>query len=411
MFRNLDSLDDPAAEAAMETIGRDATALLAGFERDLRAQRVADRRVAAARDAMVDALQFRQRQMSATRRTLGDTPLREVETTLAASLRRWRLSPRPPPASGPKLASATSVLANLRRMADWKTDSTIVAASNRQLFVIDVDENKTEVIDLGLPDGTTVDGVVAVASTSPVVVVLAGGKARARYVHTSGLPNWETPATAIAAGPHPFGLWVANGSIVTEVSSTGDPSPAITLPRARRMVASAGERLVLTSPGLEAGPIEAWDPRRPSSAPVPLGVGSFVAAGREHVAFQVAGTSSLRIVPVSGGSGRTVDLPPTDAGAGAFSESERFLAFAAGPLAGRLASMVEYDSVTSRLTGLGGPSADIAGGVVWSEDRRSLFWLTADGRIAVHTDGEDGRILRVPYGGLRKLVGIRSIGG
>jgi hypothetical protein len=414
-FGTLRSVDDPAADTAMKDIGEEAAFRLGAYERALRGRRIGDAGVAKVRDAMAAALQFRGRQMTPTRHLIGDTPLRDAEAALSAALRKWRLPARAE-AAEPRLAAVDSARANLAHWADWPTGTVLVGADIGRLYVLDVDHDRATVRGLNRPDGSEVDAIVV---ASPGAVVLAGGFATA-YSFTPSRPAvWERPATAIA-GRASGGVWVANGSTVTAVDSDGSTigSP-VTLPGGRGMVGAVGDRLVLSSSTLRTWSIEVWDPRRPATAPVRLGDGLLVATDGEHVAFQVATGSplelggELRIVRLPFMEVGSAELPPTDAGSGSFSPDGTDLAFPAGPLAGRIAGTLVYHSGTMSLVGLSGPSASIDGGVAWGPDGQSVFWLTPEGRIAVWGVGQEPRILRTPYVGLRKLsaTGLSSVGG
>ncbi|MEA3078446.1 MAG: hypothetical protein QOF60_3354 [Actinomycetota bacterium] len=417
-FAALQNRDDPAAEAARKDIGEEASFRFGAYERALRTRRIRDGGVAKVRDAMVEALQVRSRQLTPARRFIGDARVRAADAALAAALRRWRLPARPDTPE-PRLMSVDSARANLAHWADWTTYSVLVATDGAKLYVLDLDRDLAAVRTLDRPNQDDVDAMVL---AGPGVVLLAGGLASAYDLSPSTpstRPAWSLPATAIAdrAGG---GLWVANDSTVTAVDDGGSTigSP-VRLPRDRRMVGAVGDRLVLSWSSLATWSVEVWDPRTPAAAAVVLGDGALVATDEDQVAFQRATGSPLElgheldIVRLPSMAVRTVELPPTDAGPGSFSSDGRRLAFPAGPLAGRIAGAVVYNATTSYLSGLGPPSAEITGGVVWSPNDQDVFWLTPEGRIAVWGMGHDSRILRMPYAGLRKFVGTGqfSIGG
>jgi hypothetical protein len=138
---------------------------------------------------------------------------------------------------------------------------------------------------------------------------------------------------------------------------------------------------------------------------LPLG-GRFVGASSRFVAVQRPGRPVLAVLLLADGRVQEVPLPRTDAGQVVASPTpELVLAFAAGPLAGNVASMLTVRAEGSwALRGLDGPRATVEPGTVaWSPDGTWLFWTTPEGRIAVGNQ-EAQALLRADLEGVEQLV-------
>lgn len=407
--------DDDALTAPLAAIGTEVAGRLQRHERALADRRIFDAKVSDLRDAMVQALEFRRFQLSPSRDRIGNTPLQRVEAGIATQLDRWGLSPSR--AEPPELASLPAALAALRRYAPVETRAILFALAGTALHTIDVDRSRRwrrEVPIVG--DLISVSGGVAVNDGRRVLVYPPdpGAGPVAAIEDEDGGGN-----AAVAAGDGSGDLWVVQRGGTTvrrfrvDGSASGWSGEAARLPSGRTVVGSTFGHLVLRTP---EGGLSAWQPSLPDDEiPLVEGGARFLDAEGPLVLFQgplpfSPGRSShfLHRFDVATGRRDLIGLPRTDAASASLSRGG-VAAVAAGPLAGRLGSVLFLPPDGTGLTGgSSGPRASVApGSIAWADDGESVFWLTPDGAVAIaHGTGPPTtrQLLRTGLSGLDRLT-------
>ena len=403
--------DDEALLAPLGAIGTEVASGLRRYERALADRRILDSKVSDLRDAMVEALEFRRFQLSPTRDRIGDTPLRRVEAGISGQLDRWGLAPSR--AEQPELDALGPALATLRRYADVETGAVLFALDGTTLHTIDVDDSTRREREVPFPGE-------AIGVSSGVAVLGEGRLA----VYAAARPDAEPVAAvddvhdAVAAGDGSGDLWVvARGGTTVRRYRIGGAAPGwatdpLTLPPGRVVTGSTFDHLVLATP---EGGLELWSPSSPfEQTMLAPRDARFLAAEGALVLFQGplpynsnGGSNFLHRVDARTGRRDLIGLPRTDAAAASLSRSG-VAAVSAGPLAGRLGSLLFLAPDSTALTGAGaGPRASVeAGTIVWAGDGDTVFWLTPDGAIAIaHGDRPIARqVLRTELDGLDRLA-------
>lgn len=389
---------EPDRRAAMTAIGEEAAAGLLAIERDVRGQWILDRAVDRLRDQMVEALRFRRFQMSPERELLGSTPLRRVDAALEEQLARWRLERAT--ARPPELRSVGPAVAPLRRFAATETRTLLVASAGRRLLHIDVDASAIE--DRTLPRPPT--RLIVVDD----LLVVADGAAVTAYPRDPDRPALWTVEAADAVAGRPGGhvaVWASTDEGLRAVARDG------TVASSTVGIAPGAVLLADTDAGLlvgAGGSLDLIDPTSGRVARTLATAGRFAGASPGFVAVQATGRPVLVIHRLADGTSFELALPRTDAGHVVPSPEGDVFAFAAGPLAGNIASVLrlELDGPAWSLVGIGGPRGTVAEGTLtWSPSGRQLFWLTPDGEIAL-AEGTDTTLLRAPVRDLDRLVAL-----
>ena len=408
------SSDDDAVVAPLQAVGSEVVRGLRGHERSLADRRIVDSKVSDLRDAMVEALEFRRFQLTPTRNRIGDTPLQQVEQTIDDQLDRWGLAPST--IDPPELASLEPALARLRRFADVETGATLFALGGATLHTIDVDRSDVRRRPLPLP---TSGHLVAVSGG---VAVVGGGRLWVYGPDPSDEPLATIDADvsdAVPAGDGSGDVWVVQqgGRSVrrfhVDGAASGWATEPATLPPGRTLVGATSDGLVLESPGEG---LEAWSTSLDGPVTMLASQGArFLDAEGTLVLFQGplplsprAGSQFLHRYDVATDRRELIGLPRTDA-ATADIGPEGVVALAAGPLAGRLGSMLFLQPGSAALTGgaTAGPRASVErGSIAWAGDGQSVFWLTPDGDvgIAYGTDPPARQRLRTPLTGLDRIA-------
>ena len=403
--------DGDAALSALSAIGTEVAGGLRRHERSLADRRIVDSKVSDVRDLMVEALEFRRFQLSPTRNRIGDTPLQLAEAGLTTQLDRWDMAPSR--VDAPELRSLTPALARLGRYADVETGTTLFALDGTTLHTIDVDRSTRR--RRALP-------------ATGELVPTSGGVA---VVNARGLaiypPDPDAPAIAtidepvlhaVAAGDGSGDLWVVQGTStsvrryrVDGATSgwSGDPLP---LPPNHLVVGSTFDHLVLET---ESNGLVLWSPATRRNGPplAPEGARLLDAEGavvlfQGPLPFSPRDSSDfLHRVHVGTDRRDLIGLPRTDAASAAIGP-DGTAAVAAGPLAGRLGTILLLEpDATALVGGAPGPRASVAPGTVaWADDGDALFWLTPDGAIAIAHGTRPGtrQLLRTNLRGLDRLV-------
>lgn len=407
------SVDDQVTLVPLGAIGTEVAGGLRRHERTLADRRIFDSKVSDLRDAMVEALEFRRFQLSPTRNRIGDTPLQKVEVDISTQLDRWGLAPVR--VAEPELASLAPALAQLRRYTDVETGVTLFALDDTTLHTIDVDGSTMRQRKVPFAGNViSVSGGVAIGDGRLVVVYPPDPDADPMAViedeDGSGI-------MAVAAGDGSGDLWVVQrgGTTVRRFHVDGTSSgwatePAL-LPRGRTVVGSTSDHLVLETPG---GGLDLWSPSAPLEPTSLASEGArFLDAERSLVLFQGplpfnrnAGSAFLHRYDVGTARRDLIGLPRTDAAAASLGPGG-IAAVAAGPLAGRLGSILVLPPDAAALVGgRSGPRASVEeGSIAWAHDARSVFWLTPDGAIAIgYGSGPDTQLLRTGLHGLDRLA-------
>jgi hypothetical protein len=268
-----------------------------------------------------------------------------------------------------------------------------------------------------------VDRVLAVG---PTTVVVVGGNGTVAYGldgERDPAPRWERPGAFAFATPNDEGLWLVEGPTVLRLDPEGRAvAGPFTLPPATAVAGAMEGGLVLEPAGPPATrTIQLWEPATGARTTLATNIGRFVGASRGFalvegpLSLAEAARSSgagrfgdvLRIVDRSGATVRVLGLPAS-VGVAAQRPDERELAVAVGPLAGRLASVfrIGLQDEDALLAPVTGPRAKIGrGSLVWSRSGASLFWVTPDGRLAVHDRAaRRSAIVRAPVQGVDQIV-------
>lgn len=395
--------DDPTSRRALQRIGDEVAAGLRADETRLRDLWIPDDRVDSARDLLADALRFRRFQLTADRRQLGDTPLQQAEAALQVQLDRYRIGPSE--ASAPSLRTLDSALLAVRRFADVPTRTLLVAltdddgADGPELLTIDVDADRIERQD------APADAVALFTSGSYVYVARPNGM-DVFQLHPDGSP----PSRFIAGGPVEVvaradgdGVVLRYGNVL-EVWREGNPE-FVTGPglRADDVLLADTARGLLVQRG---SAFEVVDPATGAVVETVAEAGRFAGASSSFVAVQPPGRPMLQLHRLADGAITEVQLPRTDAGQVVQSPVKDEFAFAAGPVAGNIASVLRLSGLGSgwSLVGVGGPRGVVQPSTLaWSVDGELLFWVTPDGHVAMAT-GNDAQVLRLPVPGVRQLA-------
>lgn len=415
--------DDAAGRAAIRSIGEETATRLLPFEERLREQRIADDRVSDLRDLMLEALQFRRFQLSAERGLLGDTPLRKVETELDAQLDRFGLERSTPPAA--RLASVAPALAALDRFADEETGTVLVASSfglgagrDRELYVVDIDASTVtrRTLPEHAPDLLAAGDLVIASDGSTTTAYPLDVDEPARWSRAGPIGVAGRPGTGVAmwawaeAGPVPIGFDGREGPPVPfrqRSDLEGEPW---------QLLADTDSGLLFAGPAdgqlAGRGPIRTAlrlvDHRTGQVVRTIETGGRFAGASPGFVAVQLPGRPVLEIHRLADGTSIELPLPRTDAGRIVQAPGREAFAFAAGPLAGNIASVLrlEFEGRSWNLLGVGGPRATVRPNtLVWSPSGDHLFWITPNGHLAMARD-EDRRAvqLRTPVSAAQQIV-------
>jgi hypothetical protein len=409
---------DVALRIPLEAVGEEAASRLAAYERELDDRRILDPKVSKLRDEMVAALRFRRFQMGPDRRVLGDTPIELVDAMVDDQMERWRLDRSSVPPI--ELRSYRPAIRALADFTDAPTGARLVGILRNQVVGLDLDANRS--VSSGPSDTTgvySVPGGVAVHADGKVRVVTVVGEA----------PEGELPADRVLPTGSPDGaLWLVHGSLVAEgvpardlelahLTSKGvSGGPHVLLPPDRIVMGGTTTHLVLTSLRT-AGKLELWEPATGKLTELTPSGGRFLAAAGDVVlwqgplAFSDTGNGGfLHLLHVSTGERDLIALARTDAASASISPTDGTIAVAAGPLAGRLGSVLLLAPGTTALVGTPGPRVAVDGpALTWSADGRSLFWRTPDGRLAMWRDGNPATATLVRTG-ITGLTGIAATG-
>jgi hypothetical protein len=394
--------DDATSRAALDRIGDEVAAGLRVDEARLRGMWIPDDRVDAARDLLADALRFRRFQLTPDRRQLGDTPLQRAEAALRVQLDRYRIGPSE--VAAPSLRTLERSLLSVRRFADVPTGTVLVALTDdgpegRELLTIDVDASEIE------RQPAPADSEAMFTFGAFVYLVRPNGMDVLR-VHTDGSP----PASFTAGGPvevvaraggdgvvlrYRDGLQTWRDATPEFVPGPGLPADAVLLAdTAQGLLVQRGSRLEIVQPATGAVV------RTIAEA------GRFAGASAGFVAVQPPGRPMLQLHRLADGAVTEVQLPRTDAGQVVQSPVKDEFAFAAGPVAGNIASVLRLSDLGARwsLVGVGGPRGVVQPSTLaWSADGELLFWVTPDGHVAMAA-GDDARLLRLPVPAVRRLA-------
>jgi hypothetical protein len=415
--------DDAAGRAAIRSIGEETATRLLPLEERLREQRIADDRISDLRDLMLEALRFRRFQLSAERGLLGDTPLQKVEAQLDAQLGRFGLDrSQPPPAT---LASVTPALAALGRFADEETGTVLVASSfglgagrDRELLVVDIDAST--VTRRTLPEHAP-----DLLAAGDLVIASDGGTTTAYPLDVTKPAVWRRdgplgvggrPGTEVAmwawteAGLVPVGFDGREGAPVPfrqRSDLEGEPWELLADTEAGLLFAGLADNQV-AGRGVRRTALLLVDHRSGQVVRTIETDGRFAGASPGFLAIQLPGRPTLEIHRLADGTSIELPLPRTDAGRIVQAPGREAFAFAAGPLAGNIASVLrlEFEGRSWNLIGVGGPRATVRPNtLVWSPSGEHLFWITPDGHLAMARD-EDRRAvqLRTPVSAAMQIV-------
>ena len=369
-------------------IGAEVSNGLRRHERALADRRIIDAKVSDLRDSMVAALEFRRFQLSPTRNRIGDTPLQQVEAEISTQLDRWGLDRAQ--VAEPRLASLSPALTRIRRFADVETGAVLFALDGTRLHTVDVDRSTSQHRDLPAPaDLVPTKGGVAVVRDGRLEVYPPDPAAAAVAVIDGGVLQ------AVAAGDRSGDLWVVHGTSTSlrryhvDGAASGWAGEPIPLPTGHNVVGSTFDHLVLES---ASGALVLWSPTtRREVSTLATGRARFLDARGSLVLFQGPlphspnSSDFLHRYDVATDRRDLIGLPRTDAASAALGP-DGVAAVAAGPLAGRLGSILFLPADGTALSGgsSSGPRAAVgADAVAWAGDGESLFWLTPDGRIAI----------------------------
>lgn len=408
--------DEHAATGPLGTIGDEVTRTLATAERSLADRRILDSKVSDLRDQMVEALRFRRFQLTPQRAQMGDTPLRKVDLAIDTQLDRWGLEPIE--VDAPELRSLAGVLDGLRRFTDEPTGTTLFATTD-DLTLITID------VDGSLARGRRVPRPVLRLLPAPGgVAVFDAVEVTVYPADVDAAPIAQVPASrhVFEAGDGTGDLWVVEavpsssagtGTAVRRFRPTaGEALQApFVVPAGRNAVGAAGGRVVLVD---ERGGLQLWTPATGEITVVSTDSSRFLDGDRERLLWQGPlpfgdpdSDGYLHLYEVESERRELMALPPTDA-ATADLAPDGTVAIAAGPLAGRLGSILVARAGTAALTGVDGPRASLRGDAVhWSDDGRTLFWLTPDGRIALRhgsTRDAEAATMRSGLAGLERMT-------
>ncbi len=384
-------LIDDKVDAHLVGIGSAAASELAKAETALGRESTPDRRTALLRDLMIDALEFRQRQMSPQRRQLGNTPLTFADDVLAMELRRWRLDPVPvDPAPFP---AATDAVARLRRFADDPTSTVLVALADDGLSLLTIDVDASTSTRRAIP--VAADRLLAVAPDIVVALRSNGISAYALGSPSTEGPLWERPAAMAYAVPGDDHLWIREGTDVLRLrgdgSSVAGPFP---LPPGLEPVEAVGDGLVLQSLSTtENHAVDLWLPDAGRRIRLASGVRRVVGAGHSVVVVERARSleeSRLTgefgdVVEVISDRGRVIETIEFNVPFGFAVQRPGGIEVAAsgGPLAGNIATVFRF--TIPGFLAPNGPRALIEpGAVAWSTDGDFLFWSRPDKGLAIH---------------------------
>jgi hypothetical protein len=416
LYEKLDAVgnpsDDPATRDGIDAIGRETSARLAPLEERLRGLRIADDRISALRDLMLEALRFRRFQLAADRRLLGDTPLRRVEAELDVQLDRFGLDRSTPPT--PVLRSVEPALAALGRFADDPTGTLLVTwtGSEPSLLYVDVDASTLSRRPLPRPPQH-------LFAADDLVLVDDGRTITAYPLDPEGPPAWSRPrrlgppdrrdgVTGRPGSGIAWWAWEPAGIVPVDTTGAagapvpvGPPGPAD----------GSRELLADTDPGLligEPGRLLVVDRETGAVVRSIIADGRFAGATRGFAAIQLPGRPVLDIHRLADGTSTDLPLPRTDAGMIVQAPDGETFAFAAGPLAGNIASVLRLEVLPRgwQLIGIDGPRATVRPGTVtWSPTGDHLFWVTPEGQLAIAADGAARAAqLRTPIDGAQELV-------
>jgi len=408
--------DDDTIDSFLVGVGVAATSELAKAETNLARQRIPDRRTAVLRDLMVEALEFRQRQMSPQRRQLGNTPLLLADDALATELRRWRLDPDPVDSS--PVAAATDTLARLGRYADEPTSTILVALGKDGFSLLTIDIDGSALASRAI--STVAERILAVA---PDVVIAVGPNGASAYTlgsPSSSGPLWERPGATAFAVPGDDHLWLRQDTEVFRLRGDGSIAAGpFVLPPNSEPVGAAGAGLVLqSSPPTGNDDVDLWIPDTGRSTRLATGVRRVVGAGPSMVvAERRRAEEDVRL------SGRFDDVSQVISDRGRTIETIDFnfplgfavqrpggieIAASGGPLDGNIARVFRF--TLPGFQALDRPRASIeAGALAWSPDGEVLFWSRPDEGLAIHQPARRRQqSLRVSTGPVTAIVAFES---
>lgn len=409
--------NDAAAREAIRSVGEETARRLLPLEERLRDQRIADDRISDLRDLMLEALRFRRFQLSAERGLLGDTPLQKAEAALDLQLERFGLERSAPPSV--ELASVAPALAALGNFADEETGTLLVVstfgagtAGGRELLVIDLDASviRRRVLPAA-PQG--------ILAADELVLVFDGRATTAYPLDVHAAPAWRRDIALGVAGRPGTGvaMWVwapGDAAGIVPIGLDGEDGPTVAFPQTAPGRAERWHLLADTDAGLLVG-----DPTSARLQVVDRGTGRvvrtidaagrFVGASRGFVAKQLPGRPMLELHRLADGSTIEVPLPRTDAGPIVQERKADAIAFAAGPVAGNIASVLylRLAGASWELDAVGGPRATVRPGtLVFAPSDEHLFWVTTTGRLGVASDHRGPGQLRVPVDDVQQLFAV-----
>lgn len=406
-----DNLDENA-DFYLVSVGSAAASEYAKAEGTLRTVNSIDRRTRALRDTMVEALEFRQLQMSAQRRQLGGTPLTKADALLRKELRRWRLGPRAVEAA--RIPAAADALARIRRFADEATSTTLVALAQNGESLVTVDIDGSTIARRTLPAVAT--RLLALAPDVVVAVGPSGASAYRRGSPSSAGPIWERAGATAFAVAGDDKLWVRQGNDVFRYRSRETPiDGTFTLPAGTEPVEALGDGLVLQSTSVpENHDVELWMPETGQRTKLATGVRRVIGAGRSVVVVERRRTLEEArttvgfgdVVEVISDRGRAVQMIGLTVPLGFAVQRPGGIEIAAsgGPLAGNIATVFRF--MLPGFLAPNGPRASIEPGTIaWSLDGDFLFWARPDEGVAVHQPARRRQqTLRADIGPVRSIV-------
>jgi hypothetical protein len=414
-----------AVRQPLDEVGDEEASRLEALERRLDHRRILDPKVSKLRDEMIGALRFRRFQMTPERLQLGRTPIDRVEAVLDDQLDRWGLHAtyvEPPP-----LHAFDDALSGLRNYASQPT-ATMLAALTSAGDVVDIDVDRS----------TSRTRADAATSEAEVLVPVAGGAVALVTDGDISSPtravvvvdrNGVTRATVDLRGREVVAggggvLWLVGAADIRRAEAR-DPADVIVgqgfpIPTNRTVVGATRESVILGRDQPDAG-LERWVPATGTITSLTTTRARFLAANEDLVLWQgpldfsdTGNGGFLHLLHLDTGKHDLIGLARTDAASAAISPDGRTIAVAAGPLAGRLGSVLTLEVGTTALQGTPGPRVAVDGpALTWSSDSRTLFWRTPDGELAVrHAPAAgDAPLTEVLRTGLSDLTAVAVTDG
>ena len=414
--------DSEAIRQPLDDVGDEEANRLLATERALDHQRILDPKVSKLRDEMIAALRFRRFQMTPERLQLGRTPIDRAEALLDDQLDRWGLHPTY--VQPPRLRTLDDALEGLRRYSTLPTRTTLAAlTTDGRVVEVDVDKSTTGQLATDADaDAQTLAAVpgggLAVSKGNELAILDANGKP-ASTVDLAG--GFVVPGGATSDG---VVLWITHLSrsdvrrVVVQSPSAVTVGDAVALPPGRTVVGANRDSLVLT-PNDRGGPLERWNAATGATTALTPTNSRFLAADDDLILWQgpldftdTGNGGFLHLLHLDTGKVDLIGLTRTDAASATISPDGRTIAVAAGPLAGRIGSVLLLEVGTTGLVGTPGPRVAVDGpAMTWSLDSRTLFWRTPDGELAVrHVRDGSTPLTEILRTGLADVTAVAAIG-